>query len=110
MPLKIKSENREFFIYSVEQGEFYERIICHTPHKSISNKFIKEIITKTWSNAEEFKKLNKYEQNILFNFIYNVGLELYIQWVNDGKNLSLDKIIEMSNKLLCNGILGFFYK
>lgn len=108
VPEDLESINREFFTFSVEQGEIYEKIICNLPNKPISEKFINQIINKTWDKSEKFQKLNKSEQNIIFSFIYNVGLEIYRQWIADGKKLSLEDIIEMSNKLLCRGIFGFF--
>ena len=107
VPEDLEKINREFFIYSTEQGDLYERIVCYAPHQAISRKMISHIINQTWNSALKFQELNIYEQNLLLSFIYNVGLELYRQWVSDDKKLSLEEIITLSNKLLCTGVFGF---
>ena len=40
-------------------------------------------------------------------FLYNTGISLYQQWVKDGRALSLEEIIGLSETFLCHGMEGF---
>lgn len=68
---------------------------------------ISKIVECTWKNSSMFQDLKKYEQKILLTFACNVGLELYRQWVNEGKNIALEEIIKLSSELLCRGTSGY---
>lgn len=99
--------NREFYRYALEQGELYERLVCSASHRAISGKMLGEIINRTWNTSASFLKLDKYEQNLLLVFINSIGVELYRQWVADGKKMPLETVISLSGALLCNGVNGY---
>ena len=108
VPDDLEKINREFFKYSTEQGELYEKIICNAADRHIGSKMIDKIVKATWNKSSDFNELDKYKKKILLAFIYNVGIEIYRQWISDNKKISLEEIIDISNKLLCRGIFGFF--
>ena len=35
------------------------------------------------------------------------AIEIYMQWVADGKKILLEKIIALTTKLICNGVNSF---
>ena len=43
-------------------------------------------------------------------FINNAVLNAYREWVQDGKEIPMDKVIEITNKLVLGGVKGFFKK
>lgn len=107
VPEQIAEINREFYIYSAEQGELYEKIICNAAYRSIGNDLLNDLVRKTWQDSPWFKRLSLYEQNILLTFVYSTGAGLYRQWVNDGKNIPLENMILLAEQLLEQGIHGF---
>ena len=96
VPEDLEKVNRDFFLYSVEQGLLYERIVCYAAHRDIGSKLIGDIVNRTWSISPAFNNLNPQHKNIFLCFVYNVGIELYRQWVNDGKKLPVDEIINLT--------------
>ena len=47
-----------------------------------------------------------YVQNIIMTYVAQSTLEIYKQWVADGKKIPLEEIIQLATKLICNGMNG----
>lgn len=60
----------------------------------------------TWSRSEFVKKLDRCKRNILYAYIQTASVEMYRQWVADGKQVPIEDVIEMTNQLLCQGVYG----
>ena len=45
---------------------------------------------------------------MLMNFVNNSVLGIYKQWVEVGKQHSVEEIIELTNRLVLDGVKGFF--
>lgn len=41
-------------------------------------------------------------------FINNAVLSAYRQWVEDGKELPLDEVVMVTNRIVLGGVNGFF--
>ena len=106
-PEDLADINREFFLYAVEQGELYEKIICSGAYRNIACKMLSGLVRDTWRSASGFQALGSLRQNLLLAFLAVTGGELYRQWVRDGKKLPLEEIIALSGELLFNGVNGF---
>ena len=107
VPEQIAEINREFYLYSSEAGALYEKIICSAAYHAIGSSLLNELVRKTWQDSPWFKNLTIDEQNILLTFVYNTGAGLYRQWVDDGKQIPLDDMIQFAGQLLEHGIRGF---
>lgn len=107
VPKDLYKINEEFFLYSVSKGEVYEKIMCCESYSFIGKNITENFVKSVWCNFSDAKLNDKYKTNILFAFLHNLGLELYRQWVYDGKKIPLNEIIEISGKLLCYGVNGF---
>lgn len=110
IPEELDKINREFFLYSVEKGMVYEKITCSGSYNYIRNKMMNNVINSTWGKSTWLRLLDPYKQNILLGFIQSASIEMYRQWVADGKKIPIEEIIEMSNQLLCAGVNGFVEK
>lgn len=110
IPEELDKINREFFLYSVEKGNVYEKITCSGTYNYIRNKMMGNVINSTWKHSTWFQLLDSGKQSILLSFVQAACIEMYRQWVADGKKIPLEKIIEMSNQLLCSGVNGFVEK
>ena len=42
------------------------------------------------------------------DFVNNAVLASYRQWVEDGKKISIDDVIEMTNRIVLGGVKEFF--
>lgn len=56
--------------------------------------------------APAFQQLSPGEQELFTTFIHATGLSMYRQWVEGGKKISLEEVIEITNKLLSQGVSG----
>lgn len=110
IPEELDKINREFFLYSVEKGMAYEKITCSGSYGYIRNKMMNNVFDSTWGKSTWLQLLDPYKQNILLGFVQSASIEMYRQWVADGKKIPLEEIIEMSNQLLCAGVNGFVEK
>lgn len=107
IPDDLDKINREFFLFSASQGEMYEKITCSSRYNMIRNKMIDNVMASTWEKASLIRLLDTPKRNILLRFIQTVSVEIYCQWVADGKKIPLEQVIELSNQLLCSGVNRF---
>lgn len=107
IPEELDKINREFFLYSAEKGLAYEKITCSGSYNYIRNKMMKSVMSSTWGKNNWLQSLDPAKQNILLGFIQSASVEMYRRWVEDGKKISLEEIIEISSQLLCSGVNGF---
>ena len=110
LPDELDKVNREFFLYSEENGLAYEKITCagSDSYQYIRNGMIKEVNSAGWKNSKKYNALPEHEQRMLMNFINNSVLSIYRQWIDDGKQQSVEEIIAFTNRLVLGGVRGFF--
>ena len=108
LPEDLDKVNREFFLYSAEQGLAYEKITCSSTYHKIRSDMVDNVNTVGWSKSAKYQKLSDYEKMLLMGFINNAVLNAYRQWVNDGKKLPLEEVIGLTNRLVLGGVNGFF--
>ena len=101
-PRDMDKITREFFLVHEELGKLGERITCSGSYKYISRRITSDIMTETWKNGRQ----SPYVQNIIMTFVSQSTLEIYKQWVADGKKIPLEEIIKIATKLVCNGVNG----
>lgn len=106
LPEELDKVNREFFLYSVEKGDFYDKITCSGNYSYIRQKMIDNVMESTWGKSPFIQQLDCYKRNILYTFIQTSSVEMYKRWVMDGKKVPIEEIIEMTNRLLCQGVYG----
>ncbi len=107
IPEELDKINREFFLYSAEKGSVYEKITCRGNYGYIRSRMISNVMNSTWKNSAWLQLLEPPKQNILLHFIQTSTVEMYSQWVADGKRIPLEEMIKISNQLLCTGVNGF---
>ncbi|MBQ3303530.1 MAG: TetR/AcrR family transcriptional regulator [Clostridia bacterium] len=108
LPEELDKVNREFFLYSAEQGIAYEKITISGMYHAIRDEMIADVNDAGWGKSEAFNKLSDYEKRMLMTFINNASLGAYRQWIEDGKQMPLDEVIEMTNCLVLGGVRRFF--
>ena len=63
VPEELDKINREFFLYSIEKGAFYDKITCSGNYTYIRQKMINNVMDNTWSRSEFVKKLDRCKRN-----------------------------------------------
>ena len=110
LPEELDKVNREFFLYSAEQGLAYEKITCHSAYRSIRDAMVAEVTDAGWRNSAQFAKLSEDERQLLLTFVNSTVLTAYRQWVESGKHRPLEDVIEMTNRIVLGGVNGVFGK
>ena len=94
---------REFFLFSEEQGPFYEKITCGGSYAGIRQGMI-EKVASGWDLYAEIRNIPPEEQKIVETFVANTLLSIYSQWIASGKKLPVERIISLITELVTNGI------
>ncbi len=106
-PYSFKDVNRVFFTYYAKQDKFVERLICEPSYRSFCNKLHTATLQHNLSRYNPYANISSEKQNMINTFLVVSSLELYRQWIADGKKLPLEKVIELTGILLDEGISGF---
>ena len=107
LPEELNKVNEAFFRYSVSKGEVYEKITCAASYVSIRNTMIDRVNAATWHKSAWFNNIPEWQRHMIIVYVQYTIVELYKQWVADGKKTPVEEVIEMSNRLICTGIDGF---
>ena len=108
LPEQLDKVNREFFIFASEQGLAYEKITCGGSYRYIRDKMTEKVNDEGWGRSKEYQKLSEFEKKLLVNFINESVLTVYRQWVENGKKVALEEVIELTNRLVLGGVNEFF--
>ena len=108
LPDDLDKVNREFFLYAAEQGPAYEKITCGGTYRAIRDEMTEQVNDEGWSKSKKYQKLSFYEKRMLMEFINNSVLSSYRLWVESGKKLPPEEVIELTNRIVLGGVNGFF--
>lgn len=103
-PRDIKKSVRAFFEYSAKQGSAYDKITINGSYSGIRQQMIDTVMKKTWGSSSQFKQMSNFEKKVLLNFVEKTGLDIYIQWVKDGRREDLEDVILYAQALMHGGI------
>ena len=110
LPEDLDKVNREFFLYSAEQGLAYEKITCSGTYRSIRDGMVESVSDAGWSKSEKYQQLSDYEKKLLMGFVNNAVLTAYRHWVEAGKQMALEDVIDLTNRIVLGGVNSFFQK
>ena len=103
--MDIPKLTREFYLYTLEGDGLKEHINCDDSCRFIYAKINKRIMSQSVIINNKIES-ESYKQNIINAFLSSATLEIFKQWVADGKKIPLEEIITYTTRLLCNGIHG----
>ena len=107
LPEEMDKVNEAFFWYSVSKGEVYEKITCASGYVNIRNTMIDRVNEATWHRSAWFSNIPEWQRHLLIVYVQFTIVEMYKQWVADGKKTPVEEVIRMSNCLICKGLDGF---
>ncbi len=51
LPEQLHAIHREFFLYSIEQGEFYEKLVCSAAYRHIGSELLGKFVRTAWKDS-----------------------------------------------------------
>jgi len=109
LPDDIKKVNRAFFVFSCSQGKVFEKITCSSgSYRYIRQRMINRVTAETWEKSTSFRRLDKFTQSVLLEHVNFINVNIYCKWINGGKRESVERLIELSDELTCDGLRGIF--
>ena len=108
LPEELDKVNREFFVFASEQGLAYEKITCGGSYRYIRDEMTDRVNAEGWRKSGKYQHLSEFEKKLLMEFVNESVLTAYRQWVESGKTMPLEDVIEMTNRLVLGGVNGFF--
>ena len=95
---------RVFFEYMSTQSPLQDRLLCSGSYQFLYDRINRQIMGhRKLMNRGAFG-LDEASENIIFAYYGSITAILYRQWVADGKQLSLDDMAELAEKLICQGM------
>lgn len=96
--------NRVFFEFMAKQEPYMEKLISAPSYREFANRGFLAMLKHNRERYNPYAAYPKEEQNIINNYLCTTSMNLYRQWVEDGKRIPLERIIELSGQLLTEGI------
>lgn len=96
--------NRVFFTFMSRQEPYMEKMVCAPSYRDFSDKLFMTMMIHNRSRYNPYANYSKEEQNVINTFLCLTSVNIYRQWVKDGKVLSLEDLIELTNRLFLHGI------
>lgn len=108
LPDELDKVNREFFLYSAEQGLAYEKITCSGAYTYIRDKMMVKVNDAGWGRSKKYRQLSDFEKGLLMDFVNNAVLSAYRQWIEGDKQIPVEQVIDLTNRIVLGGVKGFF--
>lgn len=95
---------RLFFESASRMPLVHERLICNGSYQAVWNRINQTIMRHRISDNRGVFGLEEYAENLVFAFYGANSTLLYRQWVEDGRQLPLEQLIDLATKLICYGM------
>ncbi len=96
--------NRVFFTFMAAQEPYMEKILCTPEYHDFSDRLFLSMLVHNRSRYNPYAAYSREQQNIINTFLGTTSINMYRQWVKDGKKLPLEDLIELSGTLFLKGI------
>ena len=96
--------NRVFFTFMARQEPYVERMVCTGSYRAFSDRLFLATKVHNRSRYNPYASYSTEEQNLINTFLCVGSVNLYRQWVADGKKLPLEDLISLTNRLFESGI------
>lgn len=95
---------RVFFEYMANQSPLQDRLLCSGSYQFFYDRINQQVMGhRKLMNRGAFG-MDEASENIIFAYYGSITAILYRQWTADGKKLSLEEVIELASKLICEGM------
>ena len=95
---------RVFFEHMSTQSPLQDRLLCSGNYQFFYDRVNQQVMGhRKLMNRGAFG-MDEASENIIFAYYGSITAILYRQWVADGKKLSLEEVVELSTRLICEGM------
>lgn len=102
-PDDLEQITREFLEFSAEQGPLYDAIVCSNRHEEIFEKIMSEMELERYEKSAPPKGWTAEEWNLYMKGVTFLQWKVYRQWVEDGRVVPLERMIDIACSLLVKG-------
>ncbi len=95
---------RVFFEYMATQSPLQDRLLCSGSYQFLYDRINQQVMEYRKRMNRGAFSMDKSSENIIFAYYGSITAILYRQWAADGKRLPLEEVIELSTKLICEGM------
>lgn len=99
--------NRIFMEYFTNQEPYVERLICHPSYKNCSDEFVAICARYHHERRSCFTVFTQNEEGLFGSFVISNLFDIYKRWVALDEPVSVDILVEFTNKLLYRGMSAF---
>ena len=102
-PEDIEQIVREFMRYSAEQGPLYDAILSSGAYSSIMRKVLDDMSEERAHDYPPPKGWSPEEWAIYIEHVNTAQTRIYKKWVDDGKVVPVERMVELTVRLICDG-------
>ena len=102
-PNDLERITREFLEFSAEQGPLYDAIVCSGRHGDIFMKVVSEMELERYAKSTAPDGWTHEEWNLYMKGVTMFQWQWYRQWVEDGRSVPLERMVDIACSLLVNG-------
>jgi AcrR family transcriptional regulator len=102
--MDISDITRAFFLYTDDHDVLKQRILCSGAYHATGEKIAYHIMDQNRKIIENDGRMDAHTQKIVAAYLTAGMLEVYRQWAIDGRKISIEKLIEITSRLISGGI------
>ena len=102
-PEDLEQVVRLFMSHSADQGELYDRIVCNAHYASILQSIIREMEEERYLNSAPLPGWPAPNWALYMEFATSTQLLLYRKWVEDGRIVPFEEMVDLSCQLITHG-------
>lgn len=104
MPLSMTKTNRVFFQFFSAQEPYVEKLLCGSSYQSYCDRLLFQSLEHNQKRLDPPEGFPQEKIRVVNNFMVQGTLNIYRQWVREGKKISLEEITELAGTLLEQGV------
>jgi len=107
--MPIDQTNRVFFEFmeGEREGELLRRLVMVPSYRDFSNRLFAATLQHNRARHNAYATLSPERQSIVNVFLTQSTHNMYLRWVEDGRRIPLDEMVELSSALLAHGAAQF---
>ncbi len=94
---------REFMRYSAEQGPLYDAILSSGTYSAIMRKVLDDMSEERAHDYPPPKGWSDDEWAIYIEHVNTAQTRIYKKWVDQGKTVPVERMVELTVRLICDG-------
>ncbi|MCM1222164.1 MAG: TetR/AcrR family transcriptional regulator [Lachnospiraceae bacterium] len=99
-PPSLMEFNRVFFQSMAGQEPYVERLICEPGYRDFCDRIFHSVFRHNHAAYNPFSKFTDSEQALIYVLISASPLDIYRQWVADGKKVPVERVAELTNAMI----------